>query len=157
IGRDLAAVIHRERISVLAAVPRVVEMMGSYFKERFPDLPARVKKAEGQSALRRWWIFRDVHRALGWKFWALVVGGATLDADVEHFWATLGFVVVQGYGMTETAALVSLNHPFHAAPATIGQVLPGREVRLSTEGEILVKGETVSGATWSGGKVQARE
>ena len=125
--------------------------------ERFPDLPARLKEAEGHSAWRRWWIFRDVHRALGWKFWALVVGGATLAAEVEHFWTTLGFVVVQGYGMTETAALVSLNHPFHPARGTLGQVLPGREVRLSAEGEILVKGETVSGATWAGGTMLPRE
>jgi long-chain acyl-CoA synthetase len=157
IGRDLAALIQRERISVLAAVPRVLGLIESYLIERFPDLPARLKAAEGRSALRRWWMFRDVHRALSLKFWALISGGATLDAEVEHFWTTLGFVVVQGYGMTETAALVSLNHPFHPAGGTIGQVLPGREVRLSTEGEILVKGETVSGATWTRGKVQLRE
>jgi long-chain acyl-CoA synthetase len=157
IGRDLTALIQRERISVLAAVPRVLGLIESYLIERFSDLPARLKAAEGHSALRRWWMFRDVHRALGLKFWALVSGGATLDAEVEHFWTTLGFVVVQGYGMTETAALVSLNHPFHPARGTIGQVLPGREVRLSTEGEILVKGETVSGATWTGGKLQPRE
>ena len=157
IGRDLAALIQRERISVLAAVPRVLGLIESYLMERFPDLSARLKAAEGRSALRRWWMFRDVHRALGLKFWALISGGATLDAEVEHFWTSLGFVVVQGYGMTETAALVSLNHPFHPARGTIGQVLPGREVRLSTEGEILVKGETVSGATWTGGKVRPRE
>jgi long-chain acyl-CoA synthetase len=157
IGRDLVELIQRERISVLAAVPRVLGLIESYLIERFPDLPARLKAAEGHSALRRWWMFRDVHRAMGLKFWALVSGGATLDAEVEHFWTTLGFVVVQGYGMTETAALVSLNHPFHPASGTIGQVLPGREVRLSAEGEILVKGETVSGSTWSGGKVQPRE
>ena len=156
IGRDLAALIQRERISVLAAVPRVLGLIESYLIERFPDLPARLKAAEGRSALRRWWMFRDVHRTLGLKFWALISGGATLDAEVEHFWTTLGFVVVQGYGMTETAALVSLNHPFHPARGTIGQVLPGREVRLSAEGEILVKGETVSGSTWTGGKVQPR-
>jgi len=156
IGRDLAALIQGEKISVLAAVPRVLGLIESYLIERFPDLPASLRAAEGRSALRRWWMFRDIHRALGLKFWALISGGATLDADVEHFWTTLGFVVVQGYGMTETAALVSLNHPFHPARGTIGQVLPGREVRLSTEGEILVKGETVSGATWTGGKLQPR-
>ena len=157
VGEDLAEWIHRERISVLAAVPRVLEMIEAHLMERFPDLPQRLKQAKGRSALARWWIFRDVHRALGWKFWAPVCGGATLAAEVEHFWTTLGFVVVQGYGMTETAALVSLNHPFHAARGSLGQVLPGREVRLSAEGEILVKGETVSGATWAGGALQPRE
>ena len=105
IGRDLTALIRRERISVLAAVPRVLGLIESHLIERFPDLPARLKAAEGRSALHRWWMFRDIHRTLGLKFWALISGGATLDAEVEHFWTTMGFVVVQGYGMTETAAL----------------------------------------------------
>src|SRR5579875_3516511 len=59
--------------------------------------------------------------------------------------------------MTETTALVSLNHPFHAAPGTIGKVLPGREVRLSDEGEVLVRGQTISDATWQQGHVQRRD
>jgi long-chain acyl-CoA synthetase len=154
---DLVEWLRRERISVLAAVPRVLEMIESHLIERFPDLPERLRQAEGSSAGWRWWTFRDVHRTLGWKFWALVSGGATLPEEVEHFWTSLGLVVVQGYGMTETAALVSLAHPFHAVRGSIGQVLPGREVRLSPEGEILVKGETVSGASWSGGGMQPRE
>ena len=99
-------------------------------------------------------------RAPGFGFEVLGTGRPAARhsaAEVEHFWTTLGFVVVQGYGMTETAALVSLNHPFHPARGTLGQVLPGREVRLSADGEILVKGETVSGATWAGGKMQPRK
>jgi long-chain acyl-CoA synthetase len=63
-------------------------------------------------------------------------------------------VVVQGYGMTETTALVSLNHPFHSAGGTVGQVLPGREVKLSSEGEVLVRGSTVAQSFWQGGKLQ---
>jgi len=51
---------------------------------------------------------------------------------------------VQGYGMTETAALVTLNHPFHISPGTIGKALPGREVRISGDGEILVRGANVT-------------
>ena len=69
----------------------------------------------------------------------------------------LGFALIQGYGMTETAALVTLNHPFHIAPGTIGKALPGREVKISDEGEILVRGEMLSGATWAGGRMHARE
>jgi long-chain acyl-CoA synthetase len=65
--------------------------------------------------------------------------------------------VIQGYGMTETTALVSLNHPFHAAPGTIGQVLPGREVRLSEDGEVLVRGETISNTIWQHGHMQRQE
>jgi long-chain acyl-CoA synthetase len=59
--------------------------------------------------------------------------------------------------MTETTALVSLNHPFRAAQGTIGQVLPGREVRISEEGEVLVRGETISNTIWQHGQMQRRE
>ena len=101
--------------------------------------------------------FRRVHRALGWKFWAVISGGATLPGELEDFWNRLGFALIQGYGMTETAALVTLNHPFHIGRGTIGKALPGREVRISEEGEILVRGEMLAGATWQGGAMRPRE
>jgi long-chain acyl-CoA synthetase len=152
---DLVETIREERISVLATVPRVLEILNRHLADRFADLEARTRAAESLPAWRRWWTFRDVHRALGFKFWAVVCGGATLPAHLEQFWRTLGLVVVQGYGMTETAALVSLNHPFHPAQGSIGKVLPGREIRLTDEGELLVRGETVSKATWEHGRLQS--
>jgi long-chain acyl-CoA synthetase len=87
----------------------------------------------------------------------VISGGATLPAELEAFWNRLGYALIQGYGMTETAALVTLNHPFHIAPGTIGKTLPGREVKISGEGEILVRGAMLSGATWTGGRMHARE
>jgi long-chain acyl-CoA synthetase len=151
---DMVETIRQERISVLVAVPRVLEILQSYLQQRFePD----IQKAKRLSALRRWWEFRKIHRAFGFKFWALICGGATLPENLEQFWNTLGFVVIQGYGMTETAALVSLNHPFHAAKGSIGKVLPGREIRLGEDGEILVRGDTVSKATWQGGKLHTQD
>src|SRR3954453_14293071 len=96
IASDLVATIRRERISVLAAVPRVLELLREHARQRFPDLEQRRERARGVGALRRWWIFRDVHRAFGLKFWSLVCGGAALPQDLEQFWNSLGFVVVQG-------------------------------------------------------------
>ena len=92
-------------------------------------------------ASARWWRFRKVHRALGFKFWAIISGGATLPPELEKFWNSLGFALIQGYGITETTALVTLNHPFHIGRGTIGKPLPGREVRISDNGEILVRGD----------------
>jgi len=151
---DLIETIHDERISVLVAVPRVLEILQTHLLQRF-DL--NIEKAKGFPAWRRWWEFRAVHRILGFKFWALICGGATLPENIERFWNTLGLLVIQGYGMTETAALVSLNHPFHASEGTIGKVLPGREIRLGDDGEILVRGDTVSKATWQNGKLQTQD
>ena len=154
VASEMIERIHAERISVLAAVPRVLDLLEQQIAAETTDLEPRVAAASGISAWQRWWRFRDVHRLFGLKFWALVCGGASLPADAEQFWQRLGFVVVQGYGMTETTALVSLNHPFKAAQGTIGKVLPGREVRLSDEGEVLVRGDTISNATWQGGALR---
>ena len=105
--------------------------------------------ARHEGAGKRWWVFRDVHRTLGFKFWALISGGGALAGPLEQFWNALGLVVVQGYGMTETTALITLNHPFHVASGTIGKPLPGREVKIGPDGEVLVKGPMISTATWS--------
>jgi long-chain acyl-CoA synthetase len=157
IASDLIERIRGERISVLAAVPRVLDLLREHLRQRYPDLEQRRERARGISAWKRWWRFRDVHKSFGLKFWSLVCGGAALPSDLEQFWNSLGFLVVQGYGMTETTALVSLNHPFRASSGTLGQVLPGREVKLTDEGEVLVRGDTVSQVMWQNGKPQPRE
>ena len=153
----MVELIRRERVSVLVAVPRVLQLLRAHLLGRFGALAAEVEGAKGLSVWRRWWIFRRVHRALGWKFWAVISGGATLPSDLEDFWGRLGFALIQGYGMTETTALVTLNHPFHIGRGTIGKALPGREVKISEDGEILVRGEMLAGATWQGGAMRVRE
>ena len=157
VAGELAEHIKRNRISVVAAVPRVLDLMQAFALDRFPGLAERVEKSAGMKAWQRWWAFRDVHQFFGLKFWAFVCGGAALSTEGERFWSRLGFVVIQGYGMTETTAVISLNHPFRAAQGTIGQVLPGREVRLADDGEVLVRGETISNTTWQNGQMQKQE
>ncbi|SEG23074.1 long-chain acyl-CoA synthetase [Bryocella elongata] len=147
----------RERISVLIAVPRVLELLRAYLLARYEGLAAQLATAKSLPAWKRWWIFRRVHHALGFKFWAVISGGAKLPRELEEFYNRLGLALVQGYGMTETAALVTLNHPFHVGRGTIGKALPGREVRLSDEGEILVRGDVISRATWQDGGMRQRE
>jgi long-chain acyl-CoA synthetase len=153
----LIEAIHRERISVLAAVPRVFALLKTHLESTRPGLAEQLEASKGISAWKRWWRFRGVHHAFGFKFWALISGGGALPPAVEQFWNALGFVVVQGYGMTETTALITLNHPFHVAHGTIGKPLPGREVKLGPDGEVLVHGPMISGATWSGGELRPRE
>src|SRR5277367_6914695 len=59
--------------------------------------------------------------------------------------------------MTETTALITLNHPFHVAEGTIGKPLAGREVKLAADGEVLVRGPMISGATWAAGQLYPRK
>ena len=153
----LIELIRREHISVLATVPRVLSVLKAHLETTHPTLSSRLEQSKGIKAWQRWWRFRAVHRAFGFKFWAFVSGGGALSGPLEQFWNGLGFVLVQGYGMTETTALITLNHPFHVAKGTIGKPLAGREVKLGPDGEVLVKGAMISGATWQGGKLHQRE
>jgi long-chain acyl-CoA synthetase len=153
----LIQTIRRERISVLAAVPRVFALLKTHLEVHQPNLSERVAMFRSANAWKKWWVFRDVHRAFGIKFWAFISGGGALAPAVEQFWNTLGFVLVQGYGMTETTALITLNHPFHVAHGTIGKPLPGREVKIGSDGEVLVRGPMISNVTWSGGQLRQRK
>lgn len=152
----MEAALRVERINVLIAVPRVLELLRRHLVGTDPSLARDVERVAPLSVWRRWWKLRRIHRRLGWRFWALICGGATLAPELEGFWHSLGIPVIQGYGMTETAALITLNHPFKVARGTLGKVLPGREVRIGEGGEVLVRGDMVARGTWERGALHAR-
>ena len=153
--------IRRERISVLVAVPRMMQSLKEKI-ERDLEASGRLEAfhqdygaAESKHFVRRWWIFRSIHRQLGLKFWAFISGGAALDHETEEFWRRLGFAVIQGYGLTETTSLISVNHPFKTGKGSIGKVMAGREVKLAPDGEILVRGSGVASGYWSAGELHS--
>ena len=160
VAQRIIETIRRERISVLAAVPRVIALLKAHLESTLPGLAERAAGPKGAATgvpiWLRWSRFRDVHLALGLKFWAIISGGGALAGPIEKFWNAVGCVMVQGYGMTETTALITLNHPFHVAQGTIGKPLAGREVKLAADGEVLVRGASISHATWSGGALHPR-
>ena len=88
--------IRRERISVAAVVPRVLELLRVHLLSSDPACRAGFDAVRNQRVWKKWWRMRDVHRRFGFKFWAFVSGGASLPAEVEQFWNALGFVLVQG-------------------------------------------------------------
>lgn len=152
---EIVSTIRRERVSVLVSVPRVLQSLMQKIER---DLEARGQMegfrrrfvtSKEKHFLRRWWIFRDIRRQFGWKFWAFISGGAALDSETEEFWDRLGYAAIQGYGLTETTSLISVNHPFRLGKGSIGKALPGREVKLADDGEILVKGGGVASGYWN--------
>jgi long-chain acyl-CoA synthetase len=157
---EIMATIRRERVSVLVAVPRMIESLKQKIERdleydgRRENFSERFAAASSQHFLRRWWTFRDIRHQFGWKFWAMISGGAALDRETEEFWHRLGYAVIQGYGLTETTSLISLNHPFHTSRGSIGKVLPGREIKLADDGEILVRGSGVASGYWNGREMQ---
>ncbi len=157
---EIISTIKRERVSVLIAVPRVLEALQNKIER---DLEAEglletfrndFAAAANEKFLRRMWRFRRIHRRFGWKFWAVISGGATLEPETELFWGRVGFAAIQGYGLTETTSLVSVNHPFQIGRGSIGKVLEGREVKLDENGEILVRGENIAAGYWQGREIR---
>jgi long-chain acyl-CoA synthetase len=135
--------IRSRRVSVLVCVPKVLDVLREHVARVAPETSGP-DDLVGHHWLWRWWRYRSVHRLFGWKFWCIVVGAAPLEADLETFWRKLGWLVVQGYGLTETAPIVTLNHPFHASRGTVGTPIGGVDVRIAPDGEILVRGDNVS-------------
>ena len=134
--------IRRRRISVLVCVPKILDVLREHIVQIVPEAAEPPPRAE--HVARRWWRYRRVHRLFGMKFWCFIVGAAPLDPDLEAFWAGLGFLVVQGYGLTETAPIVTLNHPFKTRRGSVGTPIAGVEVRIADDGEILVRGDNVT-------------
>ena len=138
-GRSVA-----RRISVLVSVPKILDVLREHVcaGARKPPSPTCSRPMHWS---KRWWRYRQVHRLFGWKFWAFVVGAAPLDPALEAFWGQLGFLVVQGYGLTETAP------DRHAQPSvsarrggSVGKPIGGVEVKIADDGEILVRGDNVT-------------
>ena len=157
---DVLRTIRRERVSVFITVPRLLEALRDKV-ERDLEVAGRLERfrrdfvaSAGRHFLKRWWRFRRIHRAFGWKFWAFISGGAALPAAVEEFWTRTGFAVIQGYGLTETASLVTVNHPFRLSHGSIGRALPGHEIKLAPDGEIFVRAGTVAAGYWEAGKLR---
>ena len=143
---EIASRTLKDRISIIVLVPRMLSSLKEWIERT--ELKGVLPEAEGISLLKRWWKFRGVHRQFGWKFWAFLSGGATLDQQTESFWKTLGFAVLQGYGMTETASLISVTHPFKDRGGSVGKLMPGYEVNVQG-GEIVVRGPSVSPGYWT--------
>ena len=149
--------IRRERVSVLVSVPRVLQSLkqkierdledrrqNEAFRLRFlssarPALPAPLVDLSHDSPA-------DLAGSSGHLFRA----APRSTARPKNSGDDLGYAVIQGYGLTETTSLISVNHPFRLGKGSIGKVLPGREVKLAEDGEILVRGGGVASGYWGG-------
>lgn len=140
--QDIVHQIRSRRLSVLICVPKILDVLKEHVSGVEPQ--ALKPPPASEKFWWRWWHYRRVHGLFGMKFWAFIVGGAALDPGLEHFWTGLGWAVIQGYGLTEAAPIVTLNHPFHAKQGTVGKPIGGVEVRIAPDGEVLVRGGNVT-------------
>jgi long-chain acyl-CoA synthetase len=127
----LIRTIRAARIRFLSTVPRILDLLEQELRAT----------ATRRGPLAR---PRDMIAAMGRRFRAIVVGGATLPAEREAFWRASGCFVVQGYGLTETSALATINLPLFGRAGSIGTSVHDGAIRLADDGEILVRGAHVA-------------
>ncbi|MBI5084865.1 MAG: AMP-binding protein [Acidobacteria bacterium] len=140
--REIVRQIQSRRISVLVSVPRILEVLKEHLTAVAPETTQAAPA--GEKFPKRWWRYRRAHRAFGMKFWSFIVGGAALDPSLEEYWGNLGWAVIQGYGLTEAAPIVTLNHPFHSRRGSVGKPIAGVQLRIAPDGEVLVRGGNVT-------------
>lgn len=94
-------------------------------------------------------IFSTIRRGLGPSLKALICGSAPLAVETQRFFTMLGISVLQAYGLTETTAICTLDDPAHAEPGYVGRAIPGVEMKLGENQEILVRGPNVFSGYWN--------
>jgi long-chain acyl-CoA synthetase len=139
---EIVRQIRMRNVSVLVGVPKILELLRKHLLTQFQETAGLPSATDHW--IFRWWRYRRVHLSFGWKFWAFIVGAAPLTREVEEYWSGLGFAVIQGYGLTETAPVITFNNPFAIAEGTVGKPVAGVEVKIAPDGEILVRGESVT-------------
>ena len=163
--------------TIMTAVPRLYESMRIRILKGLPKLsPLRRQLFLAALALgtRRiqtgrlgpldtiadWMLERlvraKVRARFGGRLKAFVSGGAPLPVEIGTFFTALGVRILQGYGQTETAPVVSCNRPGKVRMDAVGQPLEGVEVRIAEDGEILVRGELVMQGYWRDPKTTAQ-
>jgi long-chain acyl-CoA synthetase len=99
-------------------------------------------------ALANWMIFPTIRKAIGPNLKALICGSAPLALETQLFFLMIGIPVLQAYGLTETTAICTMDDPKRAGPGRVGSAIPGVEMTLAENGEILVRGPNIFAGYW---------
>jgi long-chain acyl-CoA synthetase len=143
---DITATLQAHEITLVIGVPRLYTMIrngirGRIAQSRIATLLFRIAERLDSPAVSRR-LFASVHRKFGGHVRYMCCGGAALDEDVIRDFRTLGFEILMGYGMSETAPMISFTRPGTHRAQAAGQVMPANEVRI-VDNEITVRGENV--------------
>ena len=144
---SLLKTLQENRVTVILGVPRVWEMLDKAIMIKINESPLAkfmFKMAEkiNSMAIRKM-LFSKVHKQFGGNIRLMVSGGAKIDKSILEDFRTMGFRAIQGYGMTETAPIITFNVPGRERSDSAGEVIPNVEVKIADDGEVLVKGKNV--------------
>ena len=143
---DLMETLSKNRVAIIIGVPRLYEMIHKAVKLKiYEQAPARLlykllsirpNKHIGRI------VFNKVHQTFGGNVQIMVCGGASLPLDTGRFYKTLGFTVLEGYGMSEAAPMITFNRPGRERVGTPGRRLESVQLEIR-DGEIVAKGPNI--------------
>jgi len=156
VPHEMGSMMAECNVSQMVVVPLVLRLLERHvesavrkggFDGTYLRCAIRIAPALRATRLRRA-LFAPLHRRLGGNLRAFYCGGAPLDPQIVTFFDRLGIGVYSGYGLTEAAPTVAMNSPRHHRVGSVGRPLPGTDVRIAADDEILVKGPGVMLGYW---------
>jgi long-chain acyl-CoA synthetase len=177
---ELAEDLMTVKPSILVAVPRIFERIYSGIISKVTAQPKPLAALFNSAVAVGWRAFlhgqgrapwslpllahplldklvgKKVREKLGGRLRAVIVGGAPMSADISQLFIGLGLPIYQGYGLTETSPVVSVNRREDNRPDGVGRALPGQEVRIGDDHELLVRGSCVMQGYWRNPEATAR-
>jgi len=166
---QLAAVMRAVRPTIFIAVPRVYEKIKQGVEAKSAASPVKAKilrwavgvgRAHREETLAGKTpsglfykvadklVFAKIREAFGGRVRVFISGGAALGMDTAGWFADVGIVLLEGYGLTETSPVITMNAPLENRIGTVGKKLPNVECRFAEDGELEVKGPSVFPGYW---------
>ncbi len=161
-GEDLTDCMIYTGVSIIVGVPQLFIMFRKKINEKFNYRPFFVRMLAGAACELLWMVrkvfginlskvlFSKLHRVFGGNIRFMISGGAQLEPEVTYDFLKWGFTVIEGYGLTETSPVVTINPPNGKKPGSAGKPIPDVEVKIDGadkkgRGDILIKGPNVMG------------
>jgi long-chain acyl-CoA synthetase len=143
---DLMATLKNYKVTIMIGVPRLYQLIYKGLREKIhgsvlAGLMVKLAGTVNSLAFSRK-LFGSVQKKFGGHLKYLVCGGAPVDSEVVQLFKTLGFEILEGYGMTETAPMITFTRPGSVFPGVPGQLLPGIKIKFD-HGEVVVSGDNV--------------
>jgi long-chain acyl-CoA synthetase len=146
-SEDIIETLQSNRVTMILGVPRFYNLLHKGIMTKINSSSAAKKifalarRLSSRTISKK--LFKKVHEQFGGNVKYMISGGASLDADVDKDFRTLGFEILSGYGMTECGPLISFPHPGKARPGATGFATTTLEIKITDENEIIVRGRNV--------------
>jgi len=159
-AESILQTLNEGKIAIIIGVPRLYETLSKGIMTKINTKLAtkviyKIAQLIGSDALSKI-IFKSVHQKFGGHIQYLVSGGAALPIPIAKVFKTLGFYMLEGYGLTETSPMISFTHPGKRKIGYAGFPLKGMDIKIESDGEICVRGDNVMKGYYNNPEVTAQ-